>query len=308
MRGRTGSNSTEEETVEMIVDDTYAEAFGSFFARVLVTAKNSLWLNNAVCSVTGYATSTISCDCEAGVEKVLSEKETPDGRVGAILQFHVPKFKKEPLKDLEWALIHRLGQCVLPCPTARVYNACESESKLPVGFKLGFFGDGFQKEVQSYGRTMTEIPIMMGSFLIEKELGFADGVMGGNLWLMGDSEDSALEAAEKAVNAINKVDGVITPFPGGACSSGSKVRSLKYKFMIASTNHEYCPTLRGAVESKLPKGVESISEIIIDGISEAAVKEAMHAGIKACAGVKGLVKVSAGNYGGRLGKYKIPLH
>ncbi|MFH1789392.1 MAG: formylmethanofuran--tetrahydromethanopterin N-formyltransferase [Candidatus Altiarchaeota archaeon] len=291
----------------MIVDDTFAEAFGSVYARILVTAKNSLWLNNAVCSVTGYATSTISCDCEAGVEKILPESETPDGRVGAILQFHIPKFKKDAARLLEEALIHRIGNCILTCPTTRVYNACDSKKKISVGFKLGFFGDGFQKEKKEYGRTMTAIPLMMGDFLIEKEFGYADGVMGGNMWLMGDSEDSALSAAEEAVNAISKTDGTITPFPGGACSSGSKVRSLKYKFLIASTNHEYCPTLKGEVESKLPEGVESVSEIIINGVSEKAVKKAMDAAVASCAGVEGLIKVSAGNYGGKLGKHKIPL-
>lgn len=291
----------------MIVDDTYAEAFGSLYARILITAKNKLWLNNAVCSVTGYATSTISCDCEAGVEKILSESETPDGRVGAIIQFHIPKFKKEAARLLEEALIHRLGNSILTCPTTRVFNECDLESKLSVGYKLGFFGDGFQKEKKEYGRMMTAVPIMMGDFQIEKELGIADGVMGGNLWLMGDSEDSALKAAEDAVNAISKTDGVITPFPGGACSSGSKVRSLKYKFLIASTNHEFCPSLRSEVASKLPEGVESVSEIIINGVSEEAVKKAMDAGVTACAGVEGLVKVSAGNFGGKLGKHKIPL-
>lgn len=291
----------------MFVEDTYAEAFGSHYARILVTARNSLWLNNAVCSAAGYATSTISCDCEAGVEKTLSESETPDRRVGAIIQFHVPKFKKDAERLIEEALIHRVGNCILTCPTTRVFNECDSETKIAVGYKLGFFGDGFQKEKKEYERTMTVIPIMMGDFEIEKELGIADGVMGGNLWLMGDSETSALKAAEEAVNATSKIDGVITPFPGGACASGSKVRSLKYKFLIASTNHEFCPTLRSQVDSKLPEGVESVSEIIINGVSEEAVKEAMDAGVKACAKVEGLVKVSAGNYGGKLGKHKIPL-
>jgi len=291
----------------MVVEDTFAEAFGCVYARVLVTARNSLWLNSAVSSVTGYGTSTISCDCEAGVEKILREADTPDGRVGAVLQFHVPKFKGDADEKLEWALIHRVGQCLLTCPTARVFDACESETQFSVGKKLGFFGDGFQKEVDEFDRKMVEIPVMMGSFLIEKELGYADGVMGGNLWFMCDSEESALTAVEKAVNAISGVDGVITPFPGGACSSGSKVGSMKYKFLIASTNHEYCPTIREEVESKLPDGVGSVSEVIIDGVSEEDVREAMHAGISAAEETDGLQKISAGNYGGRLGKYKIPL-
>ena len=291
----------------MIVEDTFAEAFGSVCSRVLVTGKNKRWLDAAVSSTVGYATSTISCDCEAGVEKYVGEKETPDGRPGAILQFHVPKFKKEPLKDLEWSLIHRLGQCVLTCPTARVFDWGECEESFGVGYKLGFFGDGYQSEREEYGRRMTVVPIMMGEFLIEKNISHGEGVMGGNLWLFGESEDNALTAAEAAVDAISEVPDVITPFPGGACSSGSKVRSVKYPFLLASTNHEYCPTLTGEADSKLPEGVGSISEIIINGISEEAVKEAMDAGVAACADVNGLVKISAGNYGGKLGKHKIHL-
>lgn len=291
----------------MIVEDTYAEAFKSVYSRIIVTAKNRRWLDSAVSSVTGYATSTIGCDCEAGVEKTLEAGGTPDGRVGALIQFHVPKFKKEPEKQLEWALIHRISQSVLTCPTARVFDAGEKECVFEVGRKLGFFGDGFQQEKHEFDRTMIEIPVMAGSFMIEKGLSYSGGVMGGNMWLMGESEESALSAAEKAIDAIDRVDGVITPFPGGVCSSGSKVSSMKYGFMIASTNHELCPTLKGAVECRLPEGVESVMEVIINGVSEDAVKKAVYEGINACSAVSGLVGVSAGNYGGKLGGVRIPL-
>ncbi|MFH1834701.1 MAG: formylmethanofuran--tetrahydromethanopterin N-formyltransferase [Methanobacteriota archaeon] len=291
----------------MIVDDTYAEAFGSVFSRILVTAKNDVWLNQAVNSATGYATSTISCDCEAGLDSYVEASKTSDGRVGAILQFHVPKFRKDAVKLLEWALIHRISQSILTCPTTRVFNALDTGESLPVGYKLGFFGDGFQSEKDDFDRTMTEIPIMSGTFQIEKNLSYGEGVMGGNLWLMGDSGESALSAVEAAVVAVKKIGGVITPFPGGVCSSGSKVRSMNYDFLIASTNHEFCPTLKDVVESKLSEEIESVYEIIIDGVSLEKVSEATAASLKAVSKTPGLVRVSAGNYGGKLGKYKIPL-
>ncbi len=288
----------------MVVEDTYAEAFGGVYARLLVTAKDERWLMNAVNCVTGYSTSTLGCDCEAGIESLTNR--TPDNRVGAILQFHVPSWRKEAVRDLEMALIHRISQCVLTCPTTRVFNASDSAEKLGVGKKMGFFGDGFQENVERYGRKMVLIPIMAGEFLIEEEFGYGEGVMGGNIWIMGDSEDNALNASLKAVDAVHKIGGVITSFPGGICSSGSKVGS-KYKFMVASTQHEYCPTLKGKTESKLPNGVSSATEIVINGISEEKVTEAMRNAVKAIESSRGVIKVTAANFGGRLGKHKIRL-
>jgi len=288
------------------IDDTYCEAFDSLYTAVLVTAKDERWLSFAVNSATGYATSTINCDCEAGLDRML-HADTPDGRVGAIIQFHVPQFKKDAKNLLEWALIHRIGQCVLTCPTASLWNPMDGTELLPVGKKLGFFGDGYQKTEKIAGKDVVVVPTMSGEFLIEENLGVAEGVMGGNLWLMAEDADSALHAAEKAVAAISGVEGVITPFPGGVCGSGSKVGS-KYSFLIASTFHSFCPTLTEVVEdTRVPEGVGSVMEIIIDGASESAVRSAMKAAVEAASEVKGLDSISSGNYGGRLGRHKIPL-
>ena len=290
------------------IEDTYAEAFEGYYSRILITAKNKKWLMAAANSVTGYATSGIGCDCEAGIGRLdLAGEDTPDGRPGATVHFWVPSWIKDTVKTLESEVLHRVGQCVLTAPTTAVWNATESSDTIQVGRKLAFFADGFQTEEKRHGRIMVNIPRMMGEFLIEKEIGYAKGVMGGNLWFFGDTEDSALEAAENATDAISQIEGAVTTFPGGVCSSGSKIGS-RYSFLTASTNITLCPTIKDKVEnSMVPGGVNSISEIVINGISEDVVRAAMHESIKAARDTPGLVKISAGNYGGKLGKYKIYL-
>lgn len=286
------------------IEDTYAEAFESVYSEILITAKNEKWLGHTIENVTGHASSTIGCDCEAGLD--IFTDDTPDGRVGAMVQLHVPAFEKEPVRDLELALLNRIGNSVLTCPTTRVFNAT-SGKKLEIGKKIGFFGDGHQKTVKRFKRSMISIPIMMGEFLTEEKIAYSEGVMGGNLWLMADSEDSALDAGEVVVDVITSMDGVITPFPGGLCSSGSKVGS-KYSFMIASTHHNFCPSLKETIlDSEVPHGVKSIIEIIINGRDLNIVRKSMKETIKAIGDVDGLIKISAGNYGGKLGKYKIRL-
>lgn len=291
----------------MIVEDTYAEAFRGYYSEVVVTARDRKWLDYALNSVVGNATSTIACDCEAGVDVYLGGKDTPDGRVGARVQFWVPAWRKDAIRQLELAVIHRIGNNILTCPSTRVFNSSLNENKFPVGKKVGFFGDKYQKQETHFGRKMIVIPTMMGEFLIEEELGYGEGVMGGNLWFMGDSEDSALSAAGRVVEVVKSIDGVITTFPGGVCASGSKAGS-RYDFLVASTNHLYCPTLAGVVEDcGIPEGVKSVSEVVMNGVSLEKVKYAMHAGIQAARDTPGLVRISAGNYGGRLGKYNIKL-
>lgn len=289
------------------IEETYAEAFEGYYSEILVTAKNRRWLMAAVNSATGYATSGVGCSCEVGVDQILNPEDTPDRRVGATVQFWIASWVKDPVRKLELELIHRIGQCILTAPTTAVWNATESGEKLDVGRKMGFFGDGFQREEKPHGRHVVVIPIMMGEFLIENEIGYGTGVMGGNLWFFAESEDSALEAAENAVNAINEIDGVVTTFPGGVCAAGSKVGS-KYKFLTASTNDKFCPTLKDRITgSGVPKNVNSISEIVFNGINEKVVKKAMHRAIEASKETVGLVRISAGNYGGKLGGYKIYL-
>lgn len=289
----------------MIIEDTYAEAFGSLYAEVLITAASRKWLDAAVSAVTGHASSTVMCDCEAGFDRYADP--TPDGRPGAVVQFHVPRFRKDRVRALELVLIRRLGQNVLTCPTASAWNLIDSPASYKIGRKLGYFGDGFQERGERFGRRVWIIPIMGGEFVVDSRFGYADGVMGGNLLMLGKDLDSALAAAGNALGAIHRLDGVITPFPGGCTWSGSKAGS-KYRFLIASTFEKFCPTLRDRVpDSRVPEKVRAVVEIIINGKSEQRVREAMVAGIGAARVTPGLLAISAGNYGGRLGKYKIPL-
>jgi formylmethanofuran--tetrahydromethanopterin N-formyltransferase len=205
-------------------------------------------------------------------------------------------------------MLHRLAMCALTAPTAAVFNCLTGvPDKIDTGAKLRFFGDGHQSERELDGRTIVVIPVMSGEFLVEKEFGIAKGVAGGNFIIMAQNSGAALNAGESAVGAIRRVRGTITPFPGGVCGSGSKVGS-KYKFMVASTNETFCPTLRGKVESELPEGVNSVTEIVIDGSSPEAVGEAMRRGILAASTVPGVVAITAGNYGGKLGEHRFDLH
>lgn len=291
-----------------IVDDTYAEAFRSIYVEFLITARDRRWVEHAVAAATGNASSTIRCDCEAGVDRYVGpggdeSAATPDGRPGAIVQLHIPRFRKDRVRALEMAALTRTSQNVLTCPTAACFNLIDSADFFRMGRKVAFFGDGFQRRVERFGRKMWWIPTLGGEFLIDRRLGYAEGLMGGNLWYFGESVDAALAAAERGVAAIARCPGVIMPFPGGIAGSGSKAGS-KYAFSIASTYEKYCPLLRDdpRAESQLPAGVQSVMEIIINGRSLDAIADATQAAIRASADTPGLVRISAGNYGGRLGK------
>jgi formylmethanofuran--tetrahydromethanopterin N-formyltransferase len=285
------------------IDDTYAEAFRSIYAEALITARDGAWLDHAVHAATGNASSSILCDCEAGLDRHIAGAETPDGRPGAVLQFHVPRFHKDRAARLERALLVRLSQNVLTCPTAACFNLLDEPTYFKLGRKIAFFGDGWQYRDQRFGRRVWVIPILSGEFVLERRFGYRDGLMGGNLWLMGETADSALAAAEKAADAAEQIPGVILPFPGGVASSGSKAGS-RYKFAVASTYEAYCPTLRDKLgeKSRVPAEVASIQEIIINGRDLPTIAQATQAAIAAAAETPGLVKISAGNYGGRLGK------
>ena len=299
-----------------IIDDTYAEAFRSIYSEVLVTARDAKWLGHAIDACTGNASSSILCDCEAGVSRYVTASETPDGRPGAVIQFHVPRFWKEREQKLERALLVRVSQNILTCPTTACFNVLPSEEKwFPLGRKVSYFGDGHQFKTERFGRRVRVIPILSGEFVIERRFGWAEGLMGGNLWFFGATDDAALLAAEKAVEGTMafsreaKSSGVCLPFPGGVASSGSKAGS-KYKFSIASTYAEYCPTLRGkpGIETKLPEDVMSVQEIIINGPDLPTLAAATQAAIHASKETPGLLRISAGNYGGRLGKSFVYLH
>jgi formylmethanofuran--tetrahydromethanopterin N-formyltransferase len=290
--------------VPALVEDTYAEAFRSIYAAVLVTAHDRTWLAHAVHAATGNASSSILCDCEAGLDRYVEPAETPDGRPGAVVQFHVPRFWKDRTQRLEKSVLVRVSQNVLTCPTAACFNVLPAdENWFPLGRKLAYFGDGHQYKDERFGKRVWVVPILSGEFVIERRCGWADGLMGGNLWLLGATADAALEAADRAAKAAGEVPGVSLPFPGGVAASGSKAGS-RYKFTVASTYAEYCPTLRGkpGVESKLPEGVVSLQEIIINGQDLPTIAAATQKAIAAARDVPDLLRVSAGNYGGRLGK------
>jgi formylmethanofuran--tetrahydromethanopterin N-formyltransferase len=281
--------------------DTFAEAFRMRFARLIVTAVDAHWLDCAVREFCGYGASVIGCDAEVGVEQQRAADATPDGRPGAaVLAFG---FSTDALAK---AVPNRVGQCLLTCPTTAVFNGLtDAEEFVPLGKLLRFFGDGFQKSKVIGERRYWRIPVMDGEFLVEEQVGVAKGIAGGNVIIQGVSQEAALAAARRAVDAVAVLPGVITPFPGGVVRSGSKVGS-RYQALRASTNEAFCPTLRGRAASELVEGVEAAYEIVINGVDEAAVATAMRAAIHAAAG-EGVPAISAGNYGGKLGKFHFRL-
>jgi formylmethanofuran--tetrahydromethanopterin N-formyltransferase len=285
------------------VENTFAEAFPMSAARLIVTAETPAWALTAGQMATGYAASVIGCDAEAGIERALSSSETPDGRPGVSLLLFA--FNREALQK---AVVNRVGQCILTCPTTACYNGLPlvAEKNIRIGGNLRFFGDGFQFSKKLEGRRYWRLPVMDGEFLCEDLFGTIKGVAGGNFLILGENSAAALQAAEAAVAAIRAVAGVILPFPGGIVRSGSKVGS-RYKKLKASTNDVYCPTLRGLVRSALPETVHAVYEIVIDGLDLAAVENATRAGVRAAC-LPGVVGISAGNYGGKLGPHHLHLH
>jgi len=270
--------------------------------RVIVTAVTESWAMTAGQVATGYAASVIGCDAEAGIEKLLSPDETPDGRPGVSLLFF--GFGREGLQK---AVVNRVAQCILTCPTTACYNGLPvvKEKALSVGGNLRYFGDGWQFSKKLEGRRFWRVPVMDGEFLCEDLFGTVKGVAGGNFLIVARSQEEGLAAATAAVEAIRQTSGVILPFPGGVVRSGSKVGS-RYKKLKASTNDAYCPTLRSVVPSQLPEGAGAVYEIVIDGVDLAAVEAAMRAGIPAACR-PGVMTITAGNYGGKLGPFHIHL-
>lgn len=283
------------------IEDTFAEAFKMRGARLIITAANQRWALTAAQVATGFATSVIGCGCEAGIEAVIPTDETPDGRPGVSILI----FTMGP-KGMEDQLMRRVGQCIMTCPTTACFNGLESDTTVTIGGKLRYFGDGFQISKLLEGRRFWRIPVMEGEFLVEESFGVKKAIGGGNFLILGESPEITLKASERAVEAIEKVKGVVTPFPGGIVRSGSKTTS-QYKFLRASTNTAYCPTIRRQTESALPEGVNSVLEIVIDGLWEVAIQQAMRVGVLAAC-IPGIVRISAGNYGGTLGQYQFHLH
>lgn len=293
------------------IEETFAEAFGMVGTRLIVTADTPTWAEHAGRSFTGFATSVIGCGCEAAIERRLTPEETPDGRPGvAILIFAFGP------QDIAKQLAGRVGQCVLTCPTTACYAGLAADAiggekvqTVPLGRALRYFGDGFQAAKRIGDRRFWRVPVMDGEFLVEDTIAIAPSVGGGNFLIVATGRAPALAAAERAVAAMAAVPGVAMPFPGGVVRSGSKVGS-RYKGLIASTNDAYCPTLRAQTTTALPPEAAAVMEIVIDGLSADAVAEATRVGIRAaCAGgaADGVLAITAGNYGGKLGQFHFHL-
>jgi formylmethanofuran--tetrahydromethanopterin N-formyltransferase len=287
------------------IDDAFAEAFTMKATRILITAHNLEWAYHAANAATGFGTSVIGCGCEAGIERELVAAETPDGRPGvSVLLFALSG--KELTKQLE----RRVGQCVLTSPTSAVFAGVDQGEPLPLGKYLRFFGDGHQTSKLIGGRRYWRIPVMDGEFLIEDTTEMVSGVGGGNFLVLATSREQALAACESAVAAMRRVPNVIMPFPGGVVRSGSKVGS-KYTALRASTNDAFCPTIKGVVPTQLTADIGAVMEIVIDGLTPADIAKAMRAGIDAVVergATQGIRRVSAGDYGGKLGKFHFRLH
>jgi len=288
----------------MEIEDTFAEMFPMWAGRVLITAENEKWALTAAKTATGFGTSIIMSPAEAGIEVTTPVDKTPDGRTGVIIQI----YHRNRL-DLKSQMILRIGQCVMTCPTTAAFDALpQAKRRMKVGRSLRYFGDGFQKRDTLFERRVWRIPVMEGEFIVEDRFGAVNAIGGGNFLIMAENQKAGLQAAEEAANAINQLrESVILPFPGGVCRSGSKAGSLKYK-LKASTFHQFCPKLKKLVpDSCVPDNVNTIYEIVIDGLSLDSIKRVIAAGIRAAVKVPGVLRISAGNYGGKLGQYRADL-
>ena len=282
------------------VQDTFAEMFGLWAVRVLITAQNEKWAQIAASLTTGFATSVIAASAEASIERAVPADQTPDKRPGVLIQIY-----NRDRFELKHQLMERIGQCTLTCPTTAAFNGLTGKRTLNVGSSLRYFGDGFQKKAMVGGRKCWKIPVMEGNFIVEDGFGAMEAIAGGNFMIFASTQEAGLKASELAAEAIRtSAPDVIMIFPGGVCRAGSKAGSLKYK-LKASTNHPYCPTLRTLVpDSVVPEGVTCVYEIVVNGLTLDAVKNALKLGVTAAVDVPGVVKISSGNYGGKLGPYK----
>jgi formylmethanofuran--tetrahydromethanopterin N-formyltransferase len=288
----------------MEIEDTFAEMFPMWAGRILITAENEKWALTAARNTVGFATSIIMSPAEAGIESMTLTRETPDDRQGVIVQvYHRSRL------DLKAQMILRIGQCAMTCPTTAAFDALpDAKRRLKVGRSLRFFGDGFQRRDTMYGRSVWRIPVMEGEFVVEDRFGAKSAIGGGNFLIMAENQKAGLRAAEQAADAISKLgEKVILPFPGGICRSGSKAGSIKYK-LKASTFHQFCPRLKKLVpDSRVPENVHCIYEIVIDGLTLDSIKRTMAEGIEAAVKMSGVLRISAGNYGGKLGPFKADL-
>jgi len=283
--------------------DTFAEAFPVWLSRVIITAATPAWAMKAAVEATGFATSKIGCPCEAGVERTLSPDETPDGRPGCSILICAEK------KNMKVNVAGRISQCILPAPTASAFDGLPDASSR-FSLRMHYFGDRYEERCMVGERKCWKIPVMEGEYVGEERYGTVQGIAGGNFLVMGRDRQSALAGAEAAMEKITGTPGVITSFAGGIVASGSKVGCTNYRFpMPASTNHLWCPGLKGRVPGSLvPDGVASIYEIVLNGIDESSIRNAMRAGIRAATETGIVTYIGASNFNGKLGQYRISLH
>lgn len=286
------------------IDNTFAEAFSMKASRIIITAQNMTWAYHSANAATGFATSVIACGCEAGIERELKPRETPDGRPGISIMIFTMS-----TKDMAKQIQNRIGQCVLTSPTSACFSGLNEGDSMVLGKNLRFFGDGYQISKKIGNKRYWRIPVMDGEFLCEENTHITNAIGGGNFLILGKNQQSTLEACERAIKTMKKIPNVIMPFPGGVVRSGSKVGSI-YKTLPASTNDAFCPTLKGVVATELSSNIGSVMEIVIDGLDEQSIQKATKVGILAACSLgknKGIYRISAGNYGGNLGTYSFHL-
>ena len=283
--------------------DTFAEAFPIWLSRVIITAATREWAYRAAVEATGFATSKIGCPCEAGIERYLPKEETPDGRPGVSILICAEK------KNMKSNVAGRISQCILPAPTTSAFDGLpDAASRFHI--RMHYFGDQYEERCMVGSRSCWKIPVMEGEYVGEERFGTVRGIAGGNFLIMGKDRQSALTGAEAAMETITGMPGVITSFAGGIVGSGSKVGCKNYRFpMPASTSHRWCPALKDRIpDSLVPDGVASIYEIVLNGIDEPSIQNAMRSGILAATETGCIMYIGASNFEGKLGQYRLSLH
>ncbi|GAB4315815.1 MAG: formylmethanofuran--tetrahydromethanopterin N-formyltransferase [Promethearchaeota archaeon] len=289
------------------MEDTYCEAFDGVGVQLAITAADEDLVKYATQAFVALPSSVFG-DAEGGIVKWLKPGQSPDGRPGSVVQLWVLGTGKKALAKLYEQLGRRMRQGVLVVPTTAAFDAFpgEPDGEFDLMDNVGHCGDGFEDEVEHAGRRVVRVPIMMGhDFFVERHVGHGKGVMGGFFWFFCDSVENGLAVGRRAVEASREVDDVAHVFE--VCAAGSKVET-NYPEIGPTTNHRLCPTLREKIpDSLVPEGVRSIPELVLNAFKLEDLKTAMRHVYEAVRALPGLVRVSTGNFGGKLGRHKIPL-
>lgn len=286
------------------VQDTFFEAFEGKYIRALITGHTEKIVKRAAYDSTSTPSAVIG-RVEGGVEGFLDESQTPDGRFGAVVQFWMDG---DDVEKFAFELSYRLRQDILVKPFTRIFDYSEAKSDEYIEMMdiVGHCGDGYEWIVEEYGRRMINVPIAVPDFQIEEKFMLNDGIMGGNFWYLCSTQEAVLKAGDAVIDAIMAVDGATAPFD--ICSAASKPET-NYPEIGPTTNHFYCPSLKESLGeiSKVPEGVNYIPEVVINAVDENAMNEAVKAGIDAALEFEGVIGISAGNFGGKLGDKNINL-